>query len=76
VINVFNSRFCTDISLNQCMALTPPDLVRGHLGLDDTVMAALRQTRQPHRALMPRAGRTHALADCADIRTPARAHRP
>lgn len=41
VINVFNSRICSDISLNQWMALTPPDLVRGHLNLNDTVMAAL-----------------------------------
>ncbi|PSJ59488.1 cupin domain-containing protein [Pseudaminobacter soli (ex Li et al. 2025)] len=47
VINVFNSRFCTDISLNQWMALTPPDLIRGHLNLDDTAMKALRRTRQP-----------------------------
>jgi oxalate decarboxylase len=45
VINVFNSRHCTDISLNRWMALTPPDLIRGHLGLNDTVMAALRQSR-------------------------------
>lgn len=41
VINVFNSRICSDISLNRWMALTPPDLVRGHLNLNDTVMAAL-----------------------------------
>ncbi|PZM08094.1 cupin domain-containing protein [Rhizobium tubonense] len=46
VINVFNSRFCTDISLNQWMALTPPDLIRGHLNLDDTAMSALRQSHQ------------------------------
>lgn len=42
VVNVFNSRLCTDISLNQWLALTPPELVRGHLNLDDTVMKALR----------------------------------
>ncbi|WFU91409.1 cupin domain-containing protein (plasmid) [Rhizobium sp. CC1099] len=46
VINVFNSRFCTDVSLNRWMALTPPDLVRGHLNLNETVMKALRKTRQ------------------------------
>ncbi len=45
LINVFNSHLCTDISLNRWMALTPPDLVRGHLGLDDTVMKALRRSR-------------------------------
>ena len=44
VINVFNSRHCTDVSLNRWMALTPPDLVRGHLNLDDVVMKALRPT--------------------------------
>ncbi|MDI7865038.1 cupin domain-containing protein [Rhizobiaceae bacterium n13] len=44
VINVFNSRLCTDISLNQWLALTPPDLVRGHLNLDDTAIKALRST--------------------------------
>ncbi|KQV78121.1 cupin domain-containing protein [Rhizobium sp. Root1220] len=47
VINVFNSRICSDVSLNQWMALTPPDLIRGHLGLDETVMKALRRTSQP-----------------------------
>ncbi|QTQ85865.1 cupin domain-containing protein (plasmid) [Agrobacterium tumefaciens] len=41
VINVFNCLICSDISLNRWMALTPPDLVRGHLNLNDTVMAAL-----------------------------------
>jgi oxalate decarboxylase len=46
VINVFNSKHCKEISLNQWMALTPPDLVRGHLNLDDTAMNALRQTAQ------------------------------
>lgn len=45
VINVFNSRLCIDISLNRWMALTPPDLIRGHLGLDETVMKALRRSR-------------------------------
>ncbi|GGF95586.1 oxalate decarboxylase OxdC [Rhizobium wenxiniae] len=46
MINVFNSRLCSDISLNRWMALTPPDLIRGHLGLDDTVMNALRRSRE------------------------------
>jgi oxalate decarboxylase len=47
VINVFNRPKYKDISLNQWMALTPPALVRGHLGLDDTAMAALRRDRRP-----------------------------
>ncbi len=47
VINVFNSPVYEDVSLNQWMALTPPDLVRGHLNLDDTTMKALRQEYRP-----------------------------
>ena len=47
VINVFNSPVYEDISLNQWMALTPPDLVRGHLNLDDTAMRALRRDYRP-----------------------------
>lgn len=45
VINVFNSRLCTDVSLNRWMALTPPELIRGHLNLNDTVMSALNPDR-------------------------------
>jgi oxalate decarboxylase len=29
------------------MALTPPDLVKGHLNLDDTAMRALRRDYRP-----------------------------
>ena len=47
VINVFNSPVYEDVSLNQWMALTPPDLVRGHLNLDDTAMRALRRDYRP-----------------------------
>jgi oxalate decarboxylase len=47
VLNVFNGPKFEDISLNQWMALTPPDLVRGHLNLDATAMDALRRTHQP-----------------------------
>ncbi len=45
--NIFNTSKYKDISLNQWMALTPPALVRGHLDLDDTAMAALRRDRGP-----------------------------
>lgn len=45
VINVFNSPRCTDISLNRWMALTPPELVRGHLNIGDDVMNALNPDR-------------------------------
>ena len=47
VINVFNSRLYEDASLNQWMALTPPDLVKGHLNLDDAAMRALRRDYRP-----------------------------
>ena len=47
VINVFSTRHYSDISLNQWMALTPPDMVRGTLNLDDTVMKALRREFRP-----------------------------
>lgn len=46
IVNVFNTTHYKDVSLNNWMALTPPDLVRGHLNLDDTVMKALRATKQ------------------------------
>ncbi len=44
-INVFNSPKFKDVSLNNWMALTPPALIRGHLGLDDVAMKALRRDR-------------------------------
>ena len=47
VINVFNSPVYEDVSLNQWMALTPPDLVKGHLNLDYTAMKALRREHRP-----------------------------
>lgn len=46
-LNVFNSPKFKDISLNNWMALTPPDLVRGHLNLDEVAMKALRRERRP-----------------------------
>jgi oxalate decarboxylase len=45
LINVFNKPRYKDISLNNWMALTPPDLVRGHLNLDDTAMKSLKRER-------------------------------
>jgi oxalate decarboxylase len=43
---MFRSDRFADISLNQWMALTPPELVRAHLNLDDTTVAALRKDKQ------------------------------
>jgi oxalate decarboxylase len=45
LINVFNTPRYKDISLNNWMALTPPDLIRGHLNLDDVAMKALKRER-------------------------------
>lgn len=46
-LNVFSKPTYKDVSLNNWMALTPPDLVRAHLDLNDTVMNALRRERCP-----------------------------
>jgi oxalate decarboxylase len=47
VIDVFKSPRYSDVSLNQWMALTPPDMVRGTLNLGDTAMKALRREFRP-----------------------------
>jgi oxalate decarboxylase len=46
-LEMFRSPAFTDVSLNQWMALTPPELVQGHLKLDDRVMQALQTTKSP-----------------------------
>ena len=46
-INVFNKPKYKDLSLNNWMALSPSELVRGHLNLGDTAMKALSQLRRP-----------------------------
>jgi oxalate decarboxylase len=45
-LEVFRSDHFADVSLNQWMALTPPELVKAHLNLDDTTIAALRKDKQ------------------------------
>ena len=44
-LEVFRSSYFADISLNQWMALTPPELVRAHLNLDDSTIAALSKDK-------------------------------
>jgi oxalate decarboxylase len=44
-LEMFKSDRYADISLNQWMALTPPELVQAHLNLDDATMAALSKTK-------------------------------
>ena len=45
-LEMFKSSRFADISLNQWMALTPPELVQAHLNLSPTVMGALRKQKQ------------------------------
>jgi len=46
-LEIFKSSYFADVSLNQWMALTPPELVEAHLNLDQQVMQALRKTKAP-----------------------------
>jgi oxalate decarboxylase len=44
-LEMFRSSYFADLSLNQWMALTPPELVQAHLNLDRQTMAALRKAK-------------------------------
>lgn len=46
-LEMFRSDHFADISLDQWMALTPPELVQDHLHLNQHVMTALRKAKQP-----------------------------
>ena len=46
-LEVFKSSYYADVSLNQWMALTPPELVEAHLNLRPEVMKALRKGKAP-----------------------------
>jgi oxalate decarboxylase len=46
-LEIFKSSYYADVSLNQWMALTPPELVEAHLQLDSQVMQALRKSKAP-----------------------------
>jgi oxalate decarboxylase len=46
-LEMFKSSYYADVSLNQWMALTPPELVEAHLNLNKQVMAALRKEKVP-----------------------------
>ena len=46
-LEMFKSSYYADVSLDQWMALTPPELVEAHLKLDNQVMAALRKEKVP-----------------------------
>jgi oxalate decarboxylase/phosphoglucose isomerase-like protein (cupin superfamily) len=46
-LEVFRSSYFADVSLNQWMALTPPELIEAHLKLGPEVMEALRKSKVP-----------------------------
>jgi oxalate decarboxylase len=46
-LEIFKSSYYADVSLNQWMALTPPELVSAHLKLGPQFMAALRKDKVP-----------------------------
>jgi oxalate decarboxylase len=46
-LEIFKSSYYADVSLNQWMALTPPELVSAHLKLDPQVLSALRKAKEP-----------------------------
>ncbi|PBL04110.1 oxalate decarboxylase [Armillaria gallica] len=44
-LEIFNTDRFEDISLNQWLALTPPDVVKAHLDFDDATIAQLSKTK-------------------------------
>jgi oxalate decarboxylase len=46
-LEIFRSSYYADLSLDQWLALTPPELVRAHLNLDQKVIDALRKQKLP-----------------------------
>ncbi|MGB8937830.1 MAG: oxalate decarboxylase family bicupin [Candidatus Nitrosopolaris sp.] len=46
-LEVFRSAHFQDVSLNQWMALTPPELVKQHLNLSNKVMNSIRKEKRP-----------------------------
>jgi len=45
-LEIFRDEKFQDVSLNQWLALTPPELVKAHLGFSDDVIAKLTKTKQ------------------------------
>jgi len=46
-LEIFKSSYYADVSLNQWLALTPPELVQAHLKLDPQALAALHKDKFP-----------------------------
>ena len=49
-LEIFKSSYYADVSLNQWLALTPSDLVKVHLDLNQEFMDAFRKTKAADRA--------------------------
>ncbi len=46
-LEMFKSSYYADVSLDQWLALTPPELVSAHLDLDEKFMSSLRRGESP-----------------------------
>src|SRR5258705_8544067 len=46
-LEIFKNSYYADVSLNQWIALTPPELVKAHLNLDPQALAGLRKEKVP-----------------------------
>jgi oxalate decarboxylase len=46
-LEIFKSSYYADVSLNQWLALAPPELVRAHLKVDAQTLAALHKEKSP-----------------------------
>jgi len=46
-LEMFKSSYYADVSLDQWIALTPPQLIEAHLGLDRRTIEALRKEKKP-----------------------------
>jgi oxalate decarboxylase len=46
-LEIFKSNYYADVSLNQWLALTPPELVNAHLKLGSPFAEALRKNKVP-----------------------------
>jgi oxalate decarboxylase len=46
-LEMFKSSYYADVSLDQWIALTPPELVQAHLRIDPETIAALRKEKKP-----------------------------
>jgi len=46
-LEMFKSSYYADVSLDQWIALTPPELVQAHLRIDAQTIDALRKEKKP-----------------------------